>query len=134
MGEGEPKLNTPALLAVVTAGFGGFLAHGGTALDEFTMRAGGANEREAKIRVGALAGFEHGVVAMIVCPPAIAALATAVAVPARTSRGRGPSSPPPAFVLEIWLAERYRVGCAATAGGGGQSPVFSTPSISCTRC
>ncbi len=106
--EGGPELDTPALLAVVTAGFGGFLAHGGTALDEFAMRAGGAGEREAKVRVGALAGFEHGVLAMIVCPAAIVALATGVVVPRTDFTWPWAIIPPPAFVLVIWLAERYR--------------------------
>lgn len=45
--EEGPKLTLTGLLAVVSAGFGGLLAHGGTALDEFAMRAGGADSREA---------------------------------------------------------------------------------------
>ena len=45
------------------------------------MRAGGADEREANVRVGALAGFEHGVLAMIVSPAAIISLATGAVVP-----------------------------------------------------
>jgi hypothetical protein len=106
--EGGPELGTPALLAVVSAGFGGFLAHGGTALDEFAMRAGGANKREAKVRVGALAGFEHGVLAMIVCPAAIAALILGVVIPRTDFTWPWALIPPPAFVLVIGLAERYR--------------------------
>lgn len=106
--EGGPELDTRALLAVVIAGFGGFLAHGGTALDEVAMRAGGADQREAKVRVGALAGFEHGVLAMIVCPAAIVALAIGVAIPRPDFSWPWAIVPPPAFVLVIWLAERYR--------------------------
>jgi hypothetical protein len=106
--EGGPALDARALLAVVTAAFGGFLAHGGTALDEFAMRAGGAGEREAKVRLGALAGFEHGVLAMIVCPAAIIALATGVVVPRTDFTWPWAIVPVPAFVLVIWLAERYR--------------------------
>jgi hypothetical protein len=46
--EGGPEIERGALLAVVTAGFGGLLAYGATALDDFAMRAGGADKREAK--------------------------------------------------------------------------------------
>ena len=106
--EGGPELEAPALLAVVTAGFVGFLAHGGTALDEFAMRAGGADKREAKVRVGAIAGFEHGVLAMIVCPAAIIALATGVVVPRTDFTWPWAIVPIPAFALVIWLAKRYR--------------------------
>jgi uncharacterized membrane protein YbhN (UPF0104 family) len=106
--EDGPELDTPALLAVVTAGFGGFLGRGGTALDEFAMRAGGAGKREAKVRIGALAGFEHGMLAMIVCPAAIAALVAGVVIPRTDFTWPWAIIPPPAFVLMIWLAERYR--------------------------
>jgi hypothetical protein len=103
-----PKLDRRSRLAVVTAGFGGFLARGGTALDEFAMRAGGADKREAKVRIGALAGFEHGTLAMIVCPAAIIALITGVVIPRTDFTWPWAIIPPPAFVLTIWLAERYR--------------------------
>jgi hypothetical protein len=103
-----PQLDRRALLAVVTAGFGGFLARGGTALDEFAMRAGGADKREAKVRIGSLAGFEHGTLALIVCPAAIAALLTGAVIPRTDFSWPWAIIPPPAFVLAIWAAERYR--------------------------
>ena len=106
--EHGPRLETSSLLAVVTAGFGGFLAHGGTALDKFAMRAAGASEREAEVRVGALAGFEHGVLALIVCPAAIVALIAGVAIPRSDLTWPWALIPPPAFLVAIWLAERYR--------------------------
>lgn len=106
--EDGPELSRGALLAVVTAGFGGFLAHGGTALDEFAMRAGGADKREAKVRIGGLAGFEHGVLAMIVCPAAIAALVTGVVIPRTDFTLPWAVIPVPAFIVAIWAAERYR--------------------------
>jgi hypothetical protein len=121
--EGGPALDDRALLAVVTAAFGGFLAHGGTALDEFAMRAGGAGEREAKVRLGALAGFEHGVLAMIVCPAAIIALATGVIPPRTDFTWPWAIVPVPAFVLVIWLAERYR---ERLRGGGGWRRVIAS--------
>jgi hypothetical protein len=51
-------------LAVVAAGFGGFLDHGGGTLDRIVLRAAGATEREANVRVTMLAGLEHGVLAV----------------------------------------------------------------------
>jgi hypothetical protein len=114
--EDGPALDPGALLAVVAAGFGGFLAHGGTALDEFVTRAGGADEREAKVRVGALAGFEHGMLALIVSPAAIAALIIGAIIPRTDLTWPWAVIPAPAFVLFIWLAERYR---AQLHGRGG---------------
>lgn len=106
--ESGPQLDFRALLAVVTAGFGGFLAHGGTALDEFAMRAGGADKREAKVRVSALAGFEHGVLAIIVCPAAIVAWAVGGVIPRSDFTQPWAIIPPIGFVLAIFVAERYR--------------------------
>lgn len=106
--EGGPELDRTALLAAVVAGFGGFLAHGGTPLDDFAMRAGGASKREAKVRISALAGFEHGTLAMIVCPAAIASLTAGLVIPRTDLTWPWAIIPPPAFVLVIWLAERYR--------------------------
>ncbi len=106
--EGGPRIGSSALLAVVTAGFGGFLAHGGTAVDEFAMRAGGADERETKVRVSALAGFEHGVLALIVCPAAIVAVALGRSFPRSDYSWPWAVIPPLGFAITIWLAERYR--------------------------
>lgn len=106
--EGGPRLDRRSVLAVVTASFGGFLAHGGTALDHFAMRAGGADKREANIRVGALGAFEHGVLALIVCPASIVALVTGVVVPRTDFTWPWAIIPPPAFVIGIVLAERFR--------------------------
>lgn len=106
--EDGPRFGTAALLAVVAAGFGGFLAHGGTGLDDFAMRAAGASPREAKVRVGAIAGFEHAILAMIVCPAAIAALAAGLVIPRTDFTWPWAIIPAPAFVLFIWIAERYR--------------------------
>jgi hypothetical protein len=43
------QLATAVGLAYV-AGFGGFLAYGGAALDTYALEAAGADEREAKVR------------------------------------------------------------------------------------
>lgn len=119
-----PKLEFPSLLAVVTAGFGGFLAQGGTALDEFAMRAGGAERREAHVRVSALAGFEHGALALIVCPASIAALVVGGTFPRADFVWPWAVIPPLGFTLAIWLAERYRKRLRNRDGWRGKLGMF----------
>ncbi len=75
--DGGPTLTRRQMRAVVAAGFGGFLAHGGGALDQYALQAAGADEREAKARVAALGGLEHGVLAIGGCAAAIAVLVSA---------------------------------------------------------
>ncbi|MFZ0976802.1 MAG: hypothetical protein WAN22_31580 [Solirubrobacteraceae bacterium] len=134
--EDGPELGFLALLAVVTAGFGGFLAQGETALDEFAMRAAGAEKREGEGPVSALAGFEHGALAFIACPTAIAALIVAGTYPKHDFTWPWAAIPPLSFALPIWPAERYRdrdgwrgtVGCSwtpSTSLGHPQEPVDS---------
>jgi hypothetical protein len=132
--EGGPELDDRALLAVVTAGFGGFLAHGGTALDEFAMRAGGAGRRAAKVRVGALAGFEHGVLAAIVSPAAIAALIIGDVIPRSDFTWPWAIIPVPAFVIVVWFAERYRERLRERGGWRGGVAMSSTPSTWFMAC
>lgn len=122
--EDGPAMNPRALLAVVAAGFGGFLAHGGTALDEFAMRAGGADKRDAKVRVSALAGFEHGILAFIVCPAAIIALALHQTVPRTDFTWPWAVIPPIGFAVAVGLAERYRERLRDQDGWRGKVGVF----------
>ncbi len=122
--ERGPELEKIALLPVVIAGFGGVLARGGTALDEFAMRAGGAGEREAKVRIGSLAGFEHGMLAMIVCPAAIAALAAGVVIPRTDLSWPWATIPIPAAAIVIWLAARHRDRLRARSGWRGRAGMF----------
>jgi hypothetical protein len=105
--DGGGELPPKSLLAVVAAGFSGFLAHGATALDEFAMRASGDDEREAIVRVGALTEFEQAVLAMIVCPASIAALVLGLHFPRTDFTWPWAVIPPPAFAVGIWIAERY---------------------------
>jgi uncharacterized membrane protein YbhN (UPF0104 family) len=105
---GKPRLKPRELLAVAMAGFGGILAQGGAALDDYAMQAAGRSEREAKVRVTALGGFEYGVLAMIVCPTAIAALAATLVVPGTDFTWPWAVIPPLGFAAAFWAAERYR--------------------------
>lgn len=122
--EDGPKLEFPALTAVVTAGFGGFLAHGGAALDDYAMRAGGAREREAKVRVSALAGFEHGGLAIIACPAAIAALVAGGTYPRGDFTWPWAVLPPIGFAAAIVLAERFRDRLRGRGGWRGKLGIF----------
>src|SRR5580704_17490913 len=105
--EGGPALPRRQMRAVVAAGFGGFLAHGGGALDQYAHQAAGAEEDEAKARVAALGGLEHGVLAIGGCAAAIAVLVS--------GRGQPPIDftlpwaviPIPGFVIGFWAADRY---------------------------
>lgn len=119
-----PQLDLSSLLAVVTAGFGGFLAQGGTALDDFALRAGGADRREAKVRVSALAGFEHGALAIIACPAAIAALLVGGAYPRSDFTWTWAVIPPIGFVVAIALAEHFRDRLRDRRGWQGRVGVF----------
>jgi hypothetical protein len=122
--EGGPRLEPSALLAVVAAGFGGFLAHGGGALDEYALRAGGEAERRARVRVGALAGFEHGGLAFIVCPAAIVALALGLTIPRTDFTWPWAVIPPLGFLAAFWLAERYRDRLRGRSGWRGKLGMF----------
>jgi hypothetical protein len=123
--EGGPDdLSHAERLAVVAAGFGGFLAHGGTGLDREVMCAAGGSEREAKVRVTLLGGLEHLILAI---PCSAAALALLVL---------GPWKPPldfivpwavgPAvgFAVALWAAERYRDRLRGRSGWRGRLSIL----------
>lgn len=107
--EGGPDdLSHADRFAVVAAGFGGFVAHGGTGIDGDVMRVAGGSEREAKVRVTLLGGSEH---LILTIPCGIAAIVVLVS---------GLPQPPPDFTIPwvvgpvvgfgiaYWAAERYR--------------------------
>jgi uncharacterized membrane protein YbhN (UPF0104 family) len=94
--------------AVVAAGFGGFIAHRGGALDQYALEATGADEEEAKARVAALAGLEHGVLAIGGTAAAIAVLTLGRSQPPLDFTLPWAVIPIPGLVVAFWLAERYR--------------------------
>jgi len=122
--EGGPTLTRRQMHAVVAAGFGGFLAHGGGALDKYALQAAGADEAEAKARVAALGGLEHGVLSIGGCAAAIAVLVS--------GRGQPPADftipwaviPIPGFLIAFWAAERYRDRFRGQAGWRGMLGTF----------
>lgn len=122
--EGGPTLSKRQMSAVVAAGFGGFLAHGGGALDQYALQAAGADEQEAKIRVVGLAGLEHGVLAIGGCGAAIAVLASGRGAPPLDFTLPWAVIPIPGFLIAFWAAERYRGRFAGRAGWRGKLGTF----------
>jgi hypothetical protein len=57
-------------LAVVLAGFGGFIGRGGSAIDRYAMLAAGMDEREADVRLAGLDALEHTPLAVGCCAAA----------------------------------------------------------------
>ncbi len=102
-----PTLEPPHMRSVVLAGFGGFLAHGGSALDKYAMRAGGEEEPGADIRVTGLAGLEHGVLGLIGTAAGIAVLVMGLSAPPLDFSLPWAVIPVPGFALAFWLAGRY---------------------------
>jgi uncharacterized membrane protein YbhN (UPF0104 family) len=123
--EGGPDdLDARSRLAVVVAGFGGFLAHGGGALDEFVMRAAGASKREAKVRVTLLAGLEHGLLAVPCTVAAIVLIASGRHKPGFDFSIPWAVGPAVGFALAFWLAERYRERLRDATGWRGKLGVL----------
>jgi hypothetical protein len=106
--EGGPRLSRPQMRAVLAAGFGGFLAHGGGALDQYALEAAGAKEADAKARVAALGGMEHGVLAIGGCAAAITLLAAGRGQPPLDFTLPWAVLPVPGFLIGFWAADRYR--------------------------
>lgn len=106
--DGPADLDPRERFAAVAAGFGGFLAHGGSAIDRFVMRFAGASEREAKVRVALLGGFEHGVLAIPGTAAAIALLIEGTAKPPHDVTIPWAVGPAIGFAVAFWAAERFR--------------------------
>lgn len=95
------------LRALVVADFGGFLAHGGGALDRYALQASGTAEDEAKVRTGCLAGMEQGVLALAGCAAAITVLACGLGRPGAGFTLPWAIIPVPGFVIGFSAAARY---------------------------
>jgi hypothetical protein len=102
-----PTLARRYMRAVVAAGFGGFLAHGGGALDQYALEAAGANKDEAKVRVSGLAGLEHGVLAIGGTVTAVTILVAGSNAPPADFTIPWAVLPVPGFLIGFWAAGRY---------------------------
>jgi hypothetical protein len=122
--EGGPELPARHMRAIVAAGFGGFLSHGGPALDTYALEAAGASERDASVRVSALAGMEHGVLAIGGTVAAIVVLATRRTAPPLDFTLPWAVIPVPGFLAAFWLAERYRDRLRRKSGLLGKTGIF----------
>ncbi len=121
---GPTKLSASQLRGVVLAGFGGFLAHGGGALDTYALEAAGADERDAKARVSCLGGMEHGMLSLIGTVAAVVLLTMGLTVPPLDFTLPWAVIPVPGFLLAFWLAERYRDRVRTAPGWQGQLGIF----------
>jgi uncharacterized membrane protein YbhN (UPF0104 family) len=106
--DGPDDLSHADRLAVVAAGFGGFLAHGGTGLDRVVMRAAGGSKREAKVRVTLLGGLEHLILAIPCSAAAIVLLVEGRGKPPLDFTLPWALGPAIGFGIALWAAERYR--------------------------
>jgi uncharacterized membrane protein YbhN (UPF0104 family) len=106
--EDGPVLSGRHMHAIVAAGFGGFLAHGGGALDRYALQAAGASEADAKARATGLGGLEYGVLAIGGCCAAIVILISGLGAPPADFTLPWAILPVPGMLLGFWLAERYR--------------------------
>jgi hypothetical protein len=122
--EGGPTLPRRQMRAVVAAGFGGFLAHGGGALDQYALQAAGAEEDEAKARVAALGGLEHGILAIGGCAAAIAVLVSGRGQPPMDFTVPWAVIPIPGFLLGFWAAGRYGDRFRDRPGWRGKLSIF----------
>jgi uncharacterized membrane protein YbhN (UPF0104 family) len=122
--EGGPHLPFRVMAAVVAGGFGGFFAHGGSALDDYALRGAGAERREARVRVSALAGMEHGVLALIGTVAGISILVRGLPKPPWDFSYSWAMIPVPGFALAFWLAERHRDRVRDRSGWRGRVGVF----------
>jgi hypothetical protein len=122
--EGGPVLPRRQMRAVVAAGFGGFLAHGGGALDQYALQAAGAEQDEAKARVAALGGLEHGVLAIGGCAAAIAVLVSGRGQPPLDFTIPWAVLPIPGFLAGFWAAGRYAGRFGGRAGWRGKLGIF----------
>ena len=122
--EGGPKTSARQMRAIVVAGFGGFLIRGGGSLDKYALRAAGADDREAKVRVSSLAGMEHGILSIGGCGAAIAVLAAGYRVPPMDFSVPWAVIPVPGFLIAVWSAERYRERFQGRQGWRGKLGIF----------
>lgn len=103
-----PSLRPRQMAAVVVAGFGGFLAHGGGALDTYALESAGTDPRDARVRVAALGGMEHGMLGVVAMVAGIIALIEGLGGPPLDLQWPWAAIPVPGFAIAFWLAYRYR--------------------------
>jgi hypothetical protein len=122
--ENGPRLSGRQMHAVVAAGFGGLLAHGGGALDKYALEAVGVAKGEAKARVAGLGGLEYAVLAIGGCGAAIVLLVTGLGAPPADFTLPWAILPVPGMLAGFWIAERYRHRFRDRGGWRGATGTF----------
>lgn len=106
---GGPSMGPAQRWAAVVSGFGGFLIAGGSAVDKFAMRAAGADQRDAEVRVGGLDALEHAPLALGCCVASIFLLVTGRTDPPPLDFvWPWAVAPPFGALLAVLAARRYR--------------------------
>jgi hypothetical protein len=101
-------IDRPSRLALVAAGFGGFLDQGGGVLDRVALEAAGASERDARVRVTMLAGLEHGVLAFPCAVAAAVLVARGIPTPGASFTVPWVIGPVVGFAAGYWAITRLR--------------------------
>jgi uncharacterized membrane protein YbhN (UPF0104 family) len=115
---GGPRLDRRDFDAVVAAGFGGFVARGGAAVDNYIFRAAAdAGPRDAEVRVGGLGALEHVPIALGGCAAAVYLLANGVHThPPLDFLWPWALAPPLGGALAVWAAARFRTRLRRSSG------------------
>jgi hypothetical protein len=87
------------LIALVVAGFGGFLAYRGRSLELYALQAAGAEDADARARVTSFGALEQGVLGLGGCLVAVAVLCAGVRTPPLSITLAWAIVPVPAFIL-----------------------------------
>ncbi len=123
--EGGYELGRRPLVAVVTAGYGGFFAHRGTTPDDLVLQHAGAGAREAVVRAGTLGGLEQAGLAVAGCVASIVALCLGLAVPSLAATLPWAIIPVPAAVVAWWACERCGLCLRGRSGWRGRVCVLA---------
>jgi uncharacterized membrane protein YbhN (UPF0104 family) len=109
--EEGPELDRKHTAAIVSAGFGAFVARGGFAVDMHAFRDAGVSDREARVRVLGLGALEYAVLAPAACAAAILMLVEGKAKPPLGLTVPWATAVPLGFAAALWaVGRRDRLG------------------------
>jgi hypothetical protein len=123
--EGGYALARRPLVAVVTAGYGGFFAHRGTTPDDLVLQQAGAGSRESIVRAQTLGGLEQAGLAVAGCVASIVALCLGLTVPSMAATLPWAVIPVPAAAIAWWVCERCGLRLRGRSGWRGRVCVLA---------
>jgi uncharacterized membrane protein YbhN (UPF0104 family) len=97
-----------SLMSLAIMGFGPFLPRGGAGLDREALRAAGATDRDARVRLTAAGGLELVLLAAAATVTAIVLLVQHVVVPHADFTWPWAIAAPAGFLLGFWATRRFR--------------------------